>query len=320
MAGRAASDPPPDAERTWRAGWRIDVARSLAPLQRGRHDTCHATVDGRIIWRTARLASGTVLARIEQVGERDVACAAWGDGATQFTDELPSLLGDGDEPSALDCSGHPLLAKLQRAHQWLRMPRSGLVFEALVGAVLEQRVLVQEALAGRRFLYERHGEAPPASPRGMPAHLRVAPSPASWLAVPSWDWHRAGVDVHRAAAVRRCAEVAERLDETITMDRVEGLRRMRAVPGVGVWTVAETWQRSHGDPDLVSFGDTHLARFVGYALTGDSADDDAMHELLEPWRGQRHRVVRLLHLGASLGAVRTAPRVPRPRPRAHLRF
>jgi len=68
------------------------------------------------------------------------------------------------------------------------------------------------------------------------------------------------------------------------------------VPGIGPWTAAETSQRSHGDPDSVSVGDFHLASFVGYALTGRQTDDPGMLELLEPWRGHRQRVVRMLLL------------------------
>ena len=45
-------------------------------------------------------------------------------------------------------------------------------------------------------------------------------------------------------------------------------RRLRAIPGVGVWTAAEVRQRAHGDPDAVSFGDYHIAKDVGWALAG----------------------------------------------------
>jgi 3-methyladenine DNA glycosylase/8-oxoguanine DNA glycosylase len=104
------------------------------------------------------------------------------------------------------------------------------------------------------------------------------------------------------------------------MERGDGVRRLRAVRGVGIWTAAEVRQRALGDADAVSYGDTHLARFIGYALTGSGVDDDAMHELLAPWAGHRHRVVRLLQLGVAHGVVRTAPRIARPRPRAHLKY
>ncbi len=259
-----------------------------------------------------------MLARIEQVDEHTARCAAWGPGTDWFIDRLPSLLGDDDDAHAFEHAGHDLLRRVHRANPWLRLPRTGLVFEALVGSVLEQRVTVEEALRARNRLIAWHGDLPPARPQGLPEHVRVMPDAPTWRSIPSWDWHRAGCDVHRAATIRRAAQVAPRLDETTELDRVDGLRRMRAVRGIGVWTVAETWQRSHGDPDLVSYGDTHLARFVGYALTGESVDDAGMEQLLEPWRGHRHRVVRLLQLAASLGAVATPPRVPRAPARTHL--
>jgi 3-methyladenine DNA glycosylase/8-oxoguanine DNA glycosylase len=310
----------PDASRTWRASWPIQLVRHLSPVQRGRHDPCQQARGERIVWRTARPRDGAVVARIEQLDEHAVRCDAWGPGSDWFVDQLPSLLGADDERDAFDPGDHALLAKLHAASEWLRMPRTGLVFEALAGAIFEQRVTVREALDARRWLIARHGELPPATPEGMPAAMRVMPSPRAWRAIPSWDFHRAGMDVHRAATLLRCAEVAGRIDETAGMERLEGTRRLRAVRGVGVWTVAETRQRAHGCADSVSYGDTHLARFVGYALTGAEVDDEGMEQLLEPWRGHRHRVVRLLQLGASHGLVQTAPRIARARPRQHLGY
>jgi hypothetical protein len=70
--------------------------------------------------------------------------------------------------------------------------------------------------------------------------------------------------------------------------------RLQSIPGVGPWTAAETAQRAHGDPDSPSVGDYHVPALVGWALTGGPVDDDGMLELLEPWRGHRERVVRLI--------------------------
>ena len=80
------------------------------------------------------------------------------------------------------------------------------------------------------------------------------------------------------------------------------------MPGVGVWTIAETVQRSHGDPDAVSFGDFHVSKRVGWALVGERVDDDGMRELLEPWIGHRQRVVRLIE-AAGIGYERHGPRM-----------
>jgi 3-methyladenine DNA glycosylase/8-oxoguanine DNA glycosylase len=86
---------------------------------------------------------------------------------------------------------------------------------------------------------------------------------------------------------------------------------MRTIVGIGPWTVAETLQRSHGDPDSVSVGDLHLCKRVGTALAGRRVDDDGMLELLEPWRGHRQRVVRLIE-AAGIGYERHGPRLAIP--------
>jgi 3-methyladenine DNA glycosylase/8-oxoguanine DNA glycosylase len=91
---------------------------------------------------------------------------------------------------------------------------------------------------------------------------------------------------------------------------------LRSIPGVGVWTAAETTQRSHGDPDSVSVGDYHLAKDVGWALTGGPVDDDGMLELLEPWRGHRQRIVRLIE-ASGFRKPRVAPRITIQDHRAH---
>ena len=86
------------------------------------------------------------------------------------------------------------------------------------------------------------------------------------------------------------------------------------MPGIGVWTAAEVAQRALGDPDAVSYGDYHVAKNIGWALTGSEVDDDGLAELLEPYAGHRYRVQRLLELA---GAYRPR-RGPRMAPRTHL--
>lgn len=308
-----------DAECVFDAPWVVDLVRVLAPLQRGRFDPCHVVVGDRDVWRASRMAGGDVVMHLRQDDEGRVTCRAWGPGADDAVAGVPDLIGAADEPESFP-SGHALLDKLHRAHPWLRVPRTGRVFEALTSAVLEQRVTVAEAFRGRASLISWHGEAPAAVPDGMPRTLRMQPSPQAWAGIPSWDWHRAGVDVHRAATLTRAARVAARLDECADLPKLDALRRLRAVPGIGVWTAAEVRQRALGDADAVSFGDTHLARFVGYALLGHDIDDHQLHELLEPWRGHRFRVVRLLQLGVAHGVVRTAPRIAGPPTRTHLAY
>jgi 3-methyladenine DNA glycosylase/8-oxoguanine DNA glycosylase len=126
--------------------------------------------------------------------------------------------------------------------------------------------------------------------------------------VPSWEWHRAGVDGKRSAAVVRAAQLAARLERASVLSTPEATALLTAIPGIGVWTAAETLQRSNGDADAVTVGDLHLPNTVGWALAGRERSDDAMMlELLEPYRGHRHRVCRLLRT-TNLRAPRHAPR------------
>ncbi|KGM14697.1 hypothetical protein N867_17415, partial [Actinotalea fermentans ATCC 43279 = JCM 9966 = DSM 3133] len=192
----------------------------------------------------------------------------------------------------------------------LRLTRSGRVLEALVPAVLEQRVVTKSAWAAWEWLLRRHGEPAPGPTSGeMPSGMRVPPSAEVWAAVPVWDFHRAGVDPARARTVVGCARLAAQLERTVTLDPAEAMRRLTAVPGVGQWTAAHVAQRAWGDPDVVTLGDFHLPAQVGWALAGHAVDDDGMLELLEPYRGHRQRAVR--HLLAAGGW-----RVPRRAPRA----
>ncbi len=68
--------------------------------------------------------------------------------------------------------------------------------------------------------------------------------------------------------------------------------------------------RALGDPDAVSVGDFHLPNLVSFALAGEPRGTDArMLELLEPYRGQRGRVIRLLEASGIWPPTR-GPRCP----------
>lgn len=86
--------------------------------------------------------------------------------------------------------------------------------------------------------------------------------------------------------------------------------RLQAFPGVGPWSAAEVANVALGDPDAVSVGDYHLKNQVSWALAGEPrGTDERMVELLEPWRGHRARVLRLI-LAGGIGAPRYGPRMP----------
>ncbi|MCU1591543.1 MAG: 3-methyladenine glycosylase [Frankiales bacterium] len=291
-------------ETTWRPRLPVDVVRTLSPLRRGTGDPTHRVDLDRTVWRTTRTPAGAATYRLTQRGVHEVHCAAWGPGAEQAIAGMADLLGGRDDPSGFDPQ-HPLLRDTHTRHPGIRVPRTARVLEALVPAVLEQKVTGKEARSSWRWLLGRYGEpAPGPAPEGM----RVPPPADVWRRIPSWDWHRAGVDPQRSRTVVRAAQVAGRLEEAVGMAPPDAVRRLSAVPGIGVWTVAEIAQRALGDADAVSVGDYHLSAFVGWALVGRPLDDGGMVEVLEPWRPHRYRVIRLLEC-SGFASPRFGPRL-----------
>ena len=101
--------------------------------------------------------------------------------------------------------------------------------------------------------------------------------------------------------------MADSLERLLTLTHEEADRKLRTIPGIGVWTSAEARQRAAGDPDAVSVGDYHLKNIVGWALAGrPRSTDEEMLELLEPFKGHRHRATRLIGLSRGNGTGQAA--------------
>ena len=159
---------------------------TLSPLRRGRADPCyHDAADGAI-WRTSLMRSGPVTARICRSAPDTVDCEAWGPGAAEFTETLPALLGADDDASGFQPTD-PTIAAARRRVPHLRLGRTGRVLEALMPAVLEQRVLRHRraprvAKAGDQIRRARarpgsRSHAGAADGRGVAAHPVVGVPP-----------------------------------------------------------------------------------------------------------------------------------------------
>ncbi|MGD8195956.1 DNA-3-methyladenine glycosylase family protein [Herbiconiux sp. P18] len=303
-ADPAASDAP--VETVYRPRGEVDLRATLGPLRRGAFDPCLRFDEVGGVWLALRTpvddqdAPGGVATLYLRAVSGEVRVSAWGSGASVALASVPALLGADDDWSDFDPSAFALLADSARRNRGLRLTRTGRVLDALAPAVIEQKITSTEAFRAWRVLVSAHGDvAPGPAVQGHPARgpvpLRLAPTAEQWRRIPSWEWHRAGVDPSRSRTVLLAAQVAPGLERTSALGAGDEVwRRLRTVSGVGPWTAAETAQRAHGDPDAVSFGDYHLAATMGWALFGEPIDDDALAEVLEPWRGQRQRVVRLV--------------------------
>ncbi|AFC46193.1 MULTISPECIES: DNA-3-methyladenine glycosylase family protein [Mycobacterium] len=279
---------------------------TLSPLRRGPADPCfRATGDGSI-WRTSLLPTGPVTARISRAAPNAAHCVAWGSGAGEFVEMLPALLGLEDDASDF-VPRHPTVAAAHRRVPHLRLGRTGLVLEALIPAIIEQRVPGADAFRSWRVLVTKYGTpAPGPAPEGM----RVAPSAQRWRTIPSWEFHRANVDPRRAQTVVTCAQRAASLERLTSRPAAQARAALTSLPGVGEWTAAETAQRAFGDADAVSVGDYHIPKMIGWTLLGEPVDDAGMLDLLEPMRPHRQRVVRLLEASGLAYEPRRGPRLP----------
>jgi 3-methyladenine DNA glycosylase/8-oxoguanine DNA glycosylase len=298
-----------DGERSFELDDELDLGLTLAPLAHGRGDPT-IRIGRHQAWRATWTSEGAATVRLE-LRDRVLLATAWGPGSRAALDGAAALAGLRDDPRAF-APRHPILREAVRRLRGLRLPRSGTVLEALVPAVLEQKVTGAEARRVWRALVARYGEPGPG-----PGGLRLPPAPSTLAALPYHAYHRLGLERRRADVIRHAASVVDRVQETAHLPLPVAYRRLESIGGIGPWTAAEIGRVAFGDPDAISVGDFHVPRLVCWALAGEPRGDDArMLPLLAPYEGQRGRVQRLLE-ASGIRAPRHGPRMA-PRRIAHL--
>lgn len=305
----------PDLGEVWSPGRPVPLTHILGDLRRGAGDPSMVVGDRQLWWAVTTPLGATltwwrtIMEAHPSTGERAdrVELRAYGPGAAWFRGRTPVVLGDGDDPSGFVPQHERVAVALRQPHHrhW-RVPRTGLVITSLVPSILEQKVTGKQAFGGFRVLVRRYGAtvvAPPEVLRAAGPHARAvarmqaAPDARGWRRIPSWAWLQAGVEPPQSRTIMRALEVAGRLEETARMPHADAHRRLRAVPGLGVWTAAKVAQTAWGDPDAPTFADYHIAKHIGHALLGHDTDDAGMARLLESYRGHRYRAERLILAG-----------------------
>ena len=273
----------------------LDLAETLAQFRAGNADPCLRVVDGSV-WRATRTPLGLATERVRLGSDGSVEVDAWGPGAEWLVGRAPAWCGALDDPAGF-APEQPLLRRLVRRHPGLRMGRTEAVFETAVLVVLEQRVAARDAWRSWRGLVRVFGDPAPGPLPG----LWAPPSPERIARTPYEVLHPFGIERRRADIIRRFGLVARRLEEAVSLPLEAAYRRFRAIPGVGPWTAAHIGMIALGDPDAVAVGDLHLPHIVSWALAGERrGSDERMLELLEPYRGHRGRVIRLLLAGVRV--------------------
>jgi 3-methyladenine DNA glycosylase/8-oxoguanine DNA glycosylase len=267
----------------------LDLRLTLAPTRYGKGDpSCLLRSDE--CYRATRAPTGPATVHLV-VRNGGLEAEAWGPGADWALDQLPLLVGEHDDLGGFE-PGDGIVAELVRRHPGLRIGASHRVMEALVPAVCAHRVSGFEGMRAHRQVMQAYGEPAP-GPSGV--ELTVPPDPRVLATASPHDLHPLGLERARADVIRRAAARSVTVESVVDQPPEEAEHRLRSIAGVGAWTAAVVRQVALGDADAVPMGDERSKHLVAWAFLGERRGTDAqMLELLEPYRGHRGRVLRLL--------------------------
>ncbi|HEY5143433.1 MAG TPA: hypothetical protein VII98_08035 [Solirubrobacteraceae bacterium] len=175
----------------------------------------------------------------------------------------------------------PLIGRSVRTRPELRISRRPEPFEALAWAICEQLIEFREALGIERRMLDRMGRA------CRRCGLRDLPAPQALADAAPAELEALGLSAGRALALRRAArEVACGRVDLDAADHERGWKRLRAIPGIGQWTVDVLALHGQGRMDRLPAGDLAYLRFAGRHLLGNPrarATEQEVRELFEPY-------------------------------------
>lgn len=267
------------------------LGESLRPLQFGRDDpTMRCTADE--VWWAMRTSGGPATLHFLHLGDT-LQIDVWGDGAGVAAEGAPAFAGLCDDVSAFSPPAQSPLDLIVSRHGGFRLGQSGDPTEALIRAITGLAPSAFEAHRAHRQLVTALGDDAPG-----PGGLRLGPTSDQIAGTAAYDLHTIGFPPTIADLLRRSAAQSHRLHD---VDGLEDLRKaIQALSGLPAGTADRVLLDAGGDPDAVPVGEPQRAHDVGRVLAEEpNADDDRMLELLEPWRGQRGRVIRLIETDVS---------------------
>jgi 3-methyladenine DNA glycosylase/8-oxoguanine DNA glycosylase len=181
----------------------------------------------------------------------------------------------------------PLIGRSLRRRPWLRVSRRQDPFEALAWAVCEQLIEYERAAAIERRLLASLGRRW-VGWDGADSPLRDLPTPARLAGTAPARLESFDLAASRAIALVRVArEVAHGRVDLHSGEHEHGWRRLRAIPGIGSWTVEMLALHGQGRHDQVPAGDLGLLKLVGRLLSGGDpyarAGEHEVREFFAPY-------------------------------------
>lgn len=277
-----------------------NLGRTMSSSRLGAYDPT-TRVEERAVALALRTPEGAASVSVVQRGS-SLEIQGWGDGARWLVPHLPGILGLDDDPSAFTPEDG-VLRKLSRQFMGTHLPKFPRVFDRLVRVTLLQVVTWQEACRSWGRLVRELGEDAPG-----PLDIHVPPSVEKLRSTPDYALIALGIRPKQARTILRVAKYASRIEAAAASGAPALATLLGALPGVGPWTIAYVQGSALGCPDAVLLGDYNLPHTVAYVLAGEPrGSEERMLELLEPYRGHRFRVIRLLWM-SGLRAPRRGPR------------
>lgn len=196
----------------------------------------------------------------------------------------------------------PVIGASVRRRPWLRARRRPVAFEALAWAVTEQLIEYDRAVRIQRRIVRAHGRPAPAW--AWPG-LRDAPSARTVAGLSPARLQSYDLAAGRALALVRVArEVADGRVDLDDPDHERGWARLRAIPGIGAWTVEVLALLGQGRDDVVPAGDLGFLKALGALTSGGDPRARVTEEEVrahmaryDPWAGLAG--VHLLHVLTS---------------------
>jgi hypothetical protein len=207
----------------------VDLGLTLGPLQHGAYDPTIRFERDRV-WVALRMPGGPAATLLFAGRGSTVEVAAWGPGSEAALDAAPGLLGAFDEPARLEARDRAV-RELVRHLPGLRMTRTRRVMDALVPAILEQKVTGLEAQRAWRRIIRVWGTWAPA-PRGCDCRPRPPSSPRGRTTTTTRSGSRRGARTSSGP----CAGAREQLERLVDCDGDTARRRLCSIPGIGPWT------------------------------------------------------------------------------------
>jgi len=291
----APAEPRPTAPDWTEVDAPRSLRRTLGKYRTGRGDPTTRISDGDFL-RATYTPDGPGTLRLTwnvdpaPVDECEVRAEAWGPGSQWLLAGVEAITGHADRPVMFP-DPHPAVERALRLARLARIGASGDAYHQLLPTIIAQRITAGESIRQWVRLCHELGEPAP-GPADVTVGLLLPPSPASLHRRPAWWFHPLGIETKRARPLVEVARHADKLWAWTQAGPAVLAEKLALISGIGQWTIGSVLGPVCGDPDAVPVGDFHFANAVAWAIEREPrATDERMLELLEPYRGQRGRVL-----------------------------